>query len=246
MIVANKSAFFSSLFARYVERRIRGSFEEVRAFGVERLQAALERGPVLIVTNHTAWWDPMLAIFLSVRVLRADAYAMMDVQNLERLPFFRKLGAFGVDLADPTDGARAIRYAAKLLDRPRRLVWIFPQGREVPITVRPLVFRGGSAEVARVARGATTVAGAIRYEMGTTAKPVLWLSIGEELARTRDLEAGRAAQENAVARELERIDDAITGGSHAGFEPLVTQKRDWMFDLAQATLARFLRPRLPR
>ena len=36
------------------------------------------------------------------------------------------------------DGASAMRYAARLLDRPRRLVWIFPQGAERPVTLRPL------------------------------------------------------------------------------------------------------------
>ena len=84
---------------------------------------------MLVVSNHTAWWDPLVAILLSHRILNTDGFALMDAKNLRRLPCFGRVGAFGVDLDDQRDGARAIRYAAKLLIAKelsrRRLVWIF-------------------------------------------------------------------------------------------------------------------------
>jgi 1-acyl-sn-glycerol-3-phosphate acyltransferase len=210
--------------------------------GLERVRAAAREGPVLVVTNHTAWWDPLVALVVSTRVLGADAFAMMDAKNLERLPFFGKVGAFGVDLTDPTDGARAIRYATKLLCQPGRLVWIFAQGREVPITVRPLDFRPGSAEIARVAR-ADVIAGALRYEMGKTKDPTLWISFAEPLAPTRDVIEGRAAHERLVTEELERIERAIAHGRDEGFESLYAKRPSPLFAFAEWALAWLTRPK---
>ncbi len=246
MIAARKSELFSRFFARDAERRITGAFEAVRVRGLEHVRTALRAAPTLVVTNHTAWWDPLVAIFVSVRVLRADAYAMMDAKNLELLPFFGKVGAFGVDLADPADGARAIRYAAKLLARENRLVWLFAQGREVPVTVRPLGFRPGSGEIARVARGSIVVPGALRYEMGSTPKPTLWISFGEPLDRVRDPVAARALHEGAVTGELDRIERAIAHAEDDGFESLHSQRKEVLFAIAQRALAWITRPKLLR
>jgi 1-acyl-sn-glycerol-3-phosphate acyltransferase len=209
MIPARKNAMFSRWFSGDAMRRIHRTFGSVRVAGLGALARRVTEKPVLVVSNHTAWWDPLLILYLTTRVLRVDAYAMMDAKNLRELPFFGKVGAFGVELDSRTDGARAIRYSAKLLDRPGRLVWIFPQGREVPVTARPLVFRGGSAEIARAARRAAVVPAAIRYEHGSTPQPSIYVSFGAELAYERDVARGTKVQEAAVAHELERIDQAL-------------------------------------
>lgn len=242
MIPARKSALFSRWFSRDAERRIQRAFEAVRVHGLEHLRSTVRERPALVVTNHTAWWDPLVALMVSVRVLGADAFAMMDAKNLERLPFFGKVGAFGVDLNDPTDGARAIRYAAKLLSAPNRLVWIFAQGREVPVTVRPLGFRPGSGEIARVAR-AVVVPGALRYEMGKTKDPTLWISFGEPLAPSRDVAEAQAAHERLVTEELDRIDRAIVHGQGEGFDTLHAKKESAWFAFAESALAWLTRPK---
>lgn len=242
MIPAYKSTRFTAWFARDAEQRLRRSFDAVRCRGIEGVRAAVRERPVVVVTNHTAWWDPLVALATSVRVLEADAYAMMDAKNLERLPFFGKVGAFGVDLEDPHDGARAMRYGAKLLDRPGRLLWIFAQGKEVPITVRPVVFRPGAAEIARIAK-AVVVPGALRYEMGKTPEPTLWISFGAAFDAGRDVEAARREHEARVDAELERIDRAIVSAEDAdAFEPLYVKRRGALFGVAQAALAFLTRP----
>lgn len=212
-------------------------FGAVRVHGLEQARAASREAPLIVVSNHTSWWDPLFAIYLCTLELRADAHAMMDAKNLARLPFFGKVGAFGVDLDDPADGARAIRYAAKLLDRPGRLVWVFAQGRERPITERPIVFRAGTAEIARVAR-ARVVPVALRYEFGAEEHPTAWVSFGEPLAYERDVVRGRDAQAAAVDAELTRIDGAICTADAARQFPVVLARRPSAFGaLAERALA---------
>lgn len=259
MIPSTKSAWFAAWFARDTEKRIRRSFSSVRIRGLDALRRAAEQGPVLVVSNHTAWWDPLVAILLSHRILNTDGFALMDAKNLRRLPFFGRVGAFGVDLDDQRDGARAMRYAAKLLTAKeptrRRLVWIFAQGREMPITTRPLAFRRGAAEISKLAKAApslSVVPIALRYEMGSKADPALWIACGTPMRGGEpDTNAEHARQENAVTEELDRIDRAITelcvgGAETEGFETLFEKHESPIFELLQRMLGWITKPRSPR
>ena len=236
MIEAKKSRWFAAWFARHCEGRIRRSFDEVHVHGLDVLRATTT--PVLIVSNHTAWWDPVVAIWLTQRLLRLDSYAMMNGANLRRLPFFAKIGAFGVDLEDPSDGARSLRYAARLLRDGRRTVWIFAQGDERPIT-EPLAFRPGSAELARLAPGCVVVPLALRYEMGNVERPRLYVSIGSPLPRT-----DRAGHEAAVGAELTRIDTWLRTARGAQFECIMHAQPSWWGAVAERMLSWFTRSAL--
>jgi 1-acyl-sn-glycerol-3-phosphate acyltransferase len=241
VIAARKSPLFTRWFAGHAERRIFGAFSEVRACGLDELARCAAERPVLVVSNHTAWWDPLLILYLAVRVLRLDAYAMMDAKNLRSHPFFGKVGAFGVDLDDPADGARAIRYGAKLLDRPGRLVWVFPQGREVPVTARPLGFRRGSAEIARVAKGACVVPAALRYEQGGHPQPGIYVAFGAPIEPDREVARATRTQEDGVAIQLGRIDAALISGDRSVFTLLHERGPSWSMVAMQRILAAFTR-----
>jgi 1-acyl-sn-glycerol-3-phosphate acyltransferase len=238
VIPARKSPLFDAWFTRHARTRIARSFESLRIAGLDQARAAAERAPLLVVSNHTSWWDPLVALVVS-HALGADGYALMDARNLRRLPFFARVGGFGADLTDATDGAHAIRYAARRLDRPGSLVWIFPQGRERPLTARPLGFMGGSAAVARVAKSATTIPAALRYEFGETERPTLYVALGAPLPAERDVTRARALHEEGVLRALGQIDDAICGeGGSAAFQDLLRGKPDRVGAWAERALAR--------
>jgi len=234
--------WFRRWFAAHASGRMRRAFETVRVAGLVHLRQVLAAGPAVIVSNHTAWWDPLVALLLTERVLRCDSYALMDAVNLERLPFLGLLGGFGVDLRRPSDGAAVIRYAVRLLDAPGRAVWIFPQGRERPITERPLNFRPGSAEVARVAK-VPTVPLAIRYEFMGTERPHVLVDLGEAIAPGRDVEALRARQEAAVVAALDRIDGALRHDALDAYETVLHAPEGRFGRLAERALAWLTRPR---
>lgn len=237
MIPARPSRLFQRWFAWVAERRMGRTFGALRVAGLNELADALRRGPVLVVSNHTAWWDPLTLLVLCVRHVDAEPFAMMDARNLRSLPFFGLVGAFGVELDDPRDGARAVRYAARLLDGPRRLVWIFPQGREVPVS-EPLTFLGGAAAVARRARGASVVPAAIRYEFSHAAKPDVFVAFGPPMRANAD---AADAQGKAVASQLERIAAALATGAPHEFDALFSAPPGR--SLAEAALAWLTRPR---
>lgn len=248
MIPARKTPLFNRWFAGHARTRIEASFAAVHVRGLASARAASAEAPLLLLANHTAWWDPLVAIHLSNHVLGLDAFAMMDAKNLARLPFFAKVGAFGVDLASAADGASVVRYAVKLLAAPGRAVWVFPQGTERPVT-EPLVFRGGAAAIARVAKAAITLPVGLRYEMAGEERPHLYVSFGAAIPRSRDVEALRTAQEEAVRGELAVIERAVRG-ERADFETIYRAAPSRVGALAERLLAWLTRsheapPRLP-
>ncbi len=241
MIAARKSRWFRRWFAGHAEGRMRATFASVEIAGVAKLRAALDAGPVVVVSNHTAWWDPLVILWLTNHLLRCDSYALMNAANLRRLPFFGLVGALGVDLTDPRDGALAMRHAVKLLGGARRAVWVFAQGDERPISLRPLGFLRGSAEVSRVAKR-PAVPFAFRYEFGPDERPTLFIAVGEVIPPSRDVAALRDAHEAAVTALLDRLDADLAARTLDAYVPVMSHAPGAVAQLAERCLAAMTRP----
>lgn len=239
MIPAEKRPWFSRWLARHAERRLRRTFAEVHVAGLEVVRDLARTRPVLVVANHTAWWDPMLVLMLSERVLGLDGYALMDATNLRRFRFFALVGAFGVDLGDPRDGARAIRHAARLLDRPGRAVWMFPQGGERPLH-EPLVFRPGAAHIARLAPHAVVVPLGLTYAFGATERPRAWAAFGPPLEPASHPSDAVRAQCDAVTQQLQRIQACLSGCGEKAFASVVTTRRSRLSAWSSTALDRLV------
>lgn len=213
MIPAKKNRFFNAWFTGHAQKRIQHRFAKVLVQGLDAAKKTVKQAPVLVISNHVCWWDPLVALTISELWLQCDGHALMDAKNLRRLPFFSLIGAFGVDLENPADGAASIKYAARLLNQPQRLLWVFPQGRERPAHLLPLGFRPGSAEIARVAKQALTLPVGLSYAFCGEEKPYLYVSFGEALKAERDTQKALVLQEQAVAQELARIQKAMENAS---------------------------------
>ncbi len=245
MIPSAKNRVFSRWFERRVHRRVREEFGALYLAGRQHLAQALAQGPVLVVSNHSAWWDPLLVLVLTERMIPADGYAMMDADNLRRLPFFAKVGGFGVDRSSRRDGAQAVRYAASLLDRPGRLVWIFAQGQERPLHERPLRFLGGAAQLARRLPAVTVLPVALSYAFGSAAAPFIHVAVGSPLPAARSLAQARRAQAEAVEAELARVERELSEPGSQGFVAHALERPRRLERLAERMLAGLARPFVP-
>ncbi|MFO0678581.1 MAG: lysophospholipid acyltransferase family protein [Polyangiaceae bacterium] len=236
MIPSSRSPWFVGRFSGHVRARLRRSFSRFAVAGLERTRALVAAGPFVVVSNHSAWWDPLVALHVCHDLLGAEGHAWMDAGNLARLSFFQRIGAFGVDRADPSDGARGIRHAARLLRAPGRVVWVFPQGKERPVAVRPLGFEKGAFAVARVAK-VPVVPVAIDYAFGALETPEIHVAFGEPRPAPRDVATACSEAERDVEALLGTIVSARDGdGSASSFTSLwSTPKED---GVASAVLAR--------
>lgn len=242
MVPARPSPWFKAIFAFYVERVLARSFASVGVGGLELLRDVVRERPVVVVSNHTSWWDPMLLIYVTIRVLHVDAYALMRADELKRRPFLGRLGGFGVDLGSRMDRARVVRYGAKVLQSAGTLVWVFPQGRERPVTA-PLEFAPGAAAIARRAPHAVVVPAAMRYEHMELQQPRAFLSFGAPMTPSDDIESMCAAQREAVQQELARIDAALVRDDYTQtYAPMLARRspsRPGLLERALAVLTRY-------
>jgi 1-acyl-sn-glycerol-3-phosphate acyltransferase len=206
MIPSHRWRPFARWFARRIAARMQRDFSRVMIHGLDEAHAVAREHPTLWVANHTSWWDPLVTVLLGVHVLRLDTFAMMASENLQRLPFFGLVGAFGVDRARRRDGADATRYAASLLDRPARAVWIFPQGNTRAPT-EPLRFLPGAAAIHARAPGSVVLPIGLRYVCGDDPRPELWIAIGAPLYELPSGKAATALLEREVARCLALVDE---------------------------------------
>lgn len=209
MIPARKSRLLSRWFSGHVAGRIRRTFQRVEIRGLENLERAVVQGSVLVVSNHTSWWDPMFCIYLGNRLVAMDGYAMMHAKNLRKLPFLGRLGGFGVEVGNSSDTRQALRYGADLLSQTGRAVWVFPQGLERPITSPANDFKPGAAMMAKMARQEQIISVGLRYEFGAGEKPTLLCSIGSPFRFNSNVATGVRRQQEEVTQQLALIDHHI-------------------------------------
>lgn len=204
MIPARRWPAFARWFARRATVRVRKNFDRVMISGLDQARAATASGPTLWIANHTAWWDPMVTLMFA-DVLEIECFAMMAAENLERLAFFGLAGGFGVRRGERRDGAESIAHAVALLDRPRRGVWIFPQGDTRPESL-PLKFEPGAAAIASRAPQASVIPVGLRYRLANAERPELWIALGPPQRGMVAGPSGTAALESAVSTCLASID----------------------------------------
>ncbi len=179
MITANKSQWFENLFLAYTRNLFWRRFHELKITGLENLRERDKSLPLVLYANHSSWWDPLTAFVISKKA-ELDAFAMMEEKNLQKLKFFRRIGAFSVVRENPREAIKTIRYAISLLkEKPNRAVWIFPQGEIQPNSTRPLKFYNGAAKIIQQTGKCLAVPVAMRYEFLADFKPAAFAHIGK-------------------------------------------------------------------
>jgi 1-acyl-sn-glycerol-3-phosphate acyltransferase len=196
---------FARWFARRATRLIRRRFDQVQVHGWESFLAATSSGPVVAVANHSSWWDTLVIISTTIDSARARGYALMREDQLRRFPFFGLVGAIGIDPRTLGSLRSVLPRCTALLDGPRRVLWVFPAGRESSSRGDQPAFGAAASLAARQVAGAVVVPVGIRYEVAGDPRPSLWVEFGDPLPAT----CSPADQRAAVAALLVRIDERV-------------------------------------
>jgi 1-acyl-sn-glycerol-3-phosphate acyltransferase len=198
-------AAFELFFRPWMRRRLRGIWI---AGPSQRLPP--DR-PVLLVANHTSWWDPFLIRELQRRLRpAAPLYSIMLSGELRRRPFFRRIGALGIDPQRPASVASMLReLQRRLRAHPQALVAFFPQGRIWPSQRRPLGFLPGVELLLRHLPPLTVLPVSLHLEPLASPAPSAFVLAGEPLA-SHDPEIGAARLEREVEHGLDRLHSLLS------------------------------------
>lgn len=221
---------------------MRRSLDGLKVAGLDEARAVASARPVLFAATHVAFWDAFVLLVLDA-ALGTEGYAVMDAENLCRVPFFTRLGAVPLQRGRPRSGLVA---AAARLDRPGRALWVFPQGEPRPAHLRPLGFRPGVRLLARLAPAAAVVPVGLQYAFAAYPAPVAYAAFGPPLVAHEVAGRGGVARlEAAVERQLARI-DACLAGEAGGFTALVPPRAERPRGPGERLLAALLAGRPPR
>ncbi len=125
-------------FSWYINRLIRSDFKR---FDFDRIEVDPNRA-ILLLANHFSWWDGFLLFQLNRLLFRKRFHIMVTEENYRQVWFLKYLGAFSVKKKSRSI-LETLNYAGSLLNDPRNLVVIFPQGKLYSLHADDIIFEKG-------------------------------------------------------------------------------------------------------
>lgn len=223
MIQAKKSALFERAFALYLMPSIHRSFSHLYGRNIRP-----PKGPALIISNHSSWWDGLLFFFLNRRVWNLDVHIMMHEHGLKEFPFFRRLGAFSIDRSNPKDILASLRYAENLLKQGKTVI-LFPQGDEYHLETRPLEFHTGVLYLMEKCPEIPLVPVRFYYSMRRDKHPEVWIDQGDSLTLD-DIPAGTRHERTLWLQEretaaLDQLKKEVLNENYGEFQEMLKRRR---------------------
>lgn len=170
MIQAAHHPIIYPFFCRYAKQILKSHFRVMEFIG-DRTE---DNRPVLLLSNHTGWWDGCWNLYFTHYILKRKYYFMAGEQQLARHPFMKRIGGFGIRPGS-REILQSLRYAASLLATPAHAVLIYPQGKIASVYQHDIRFRKGADYVLRHLDSPVQVI-LIAYftETGKEKKPGVW------------------------------------------------------------------------
>ncbi|WP_197057410.1 lysophospholipid acyltransferase family protein [Pontibacillus halophilus] len=211
---------FEWVFHKFNSFFLKRHFQHIYVTG----EPPLSRARSLFLVNHSTWWDPLVIFLLNRTCIRSDAYAMMSEEGVQSFPFFRRLGAFSVNQASRRDILASLHYAEERLQH-EQAVWMFPQGEEQALEIRPLRFQNGASYVMDKVSNGTVVPIALYYTFQGTRKPNVYISIGTGIPFSNFVHMSRRERttklEDIHTSVLDDLKQQVVNGDTQHFQQLL-------------------------
>jgi len=166
-------------FAWYSRRYVRRHFHSLRV-SLKGLPPETRDLPLVIYANHASWWDALLWLVLKEQYFPGrTAFAPIDAAMLARYKFFQRLGFFGLEQHSRRGAVQFLRTAEAILQSPRSLLALTPQGRFVDVRERPIRFESGLGHLATRVQAALFVPFAAEYVFWEERLPEILVRFGE-------------------------------------------------------------------
>lgn len=101
---------------------------------------------ILLLSNHTGWWDGFWHLYLNMKVFKKKFHFMMLEEQLKKHWYFNYTGGFSVNKSAKSI-VKTIQYSAKTLSHPQNLVLMFPQGKIESIYKQTFSFEKGVQKI---------------------------------------------------------------------------------------------------
>ena len=178
MIRAQHRLWADFIFQPYLSGLFRRHFHTIQLLGGQpKIPSHL---PLLLLPNHSTWWDGFFVYLLNKRIFHRTAYLMMLEEQLSKYKFFAKIGAYSIEPKHRQGIFESLEYTLEVLNQGTPLVSIFPQGELLPWHTRPLGYKRGVEWILRAYRKPIAVLPlAIRTEFLGDKRPKVFFLFGD-------------------------------------------------------------------
>jgi 1-acyl-sn-glycerol-3-phosphate acyltransferase len=216
-----RMAFFHFIFARFFRKHMRAA--RVARWGMPGDYGAR---PLVVFANHPGWWDGVAFMLLSQGLFRPRLmFIPMDKAALDRYPFMRRLGVFGIEMGSPRGAIAFLRTAKDVLAAPNRMLWMNAPGRFSDVRERPVPIAPGMTRLPEFAPDALFVPLALDYPFWTERKAEMLAAFGPPIEgaalAAMDREARAEALSAALAATMDRLAQDAIAREPARFETLL-------------------------
>lgn len=125
MIEPQKKNLHAALLNWFLDKKFKKRFSSINFLPLNLVE---QNKSLLVIGNHSTWWDGFLVWELNRRVLNRNFYAMMLEEQLKRFWFFQKVGCFSIDPGSRSV-VKSLAFGAKLLENPKNMLLFYPQGK---------------------------------------------------------------------------------------------------------------------
>ena len=144
MIIKAKHHFIiHPIFKQFSRVMINRHFSHVEVIG--EIEKSSDRS-ILLLSNHTSWWDGFWHLYLNMKVFKKKYHFMMLEEQLRKHWYFNYTGGYSVNKSAKSV-VETIQYSAELLSHSENLVLIFPQGKIGSIHKRFIEFEKGVQKI---------------------------------------------------------------------------------------------------
>ncbi|MGE3802613.1 MAG: lysophospholipid acyltransferase family protein [Candidatus Kapaibacterium sp.] len=233
MLPATPSNFYRRILTRYFRRRGKKMLSGVLVHGLAHLadwnRERSPETPLILVANHSSWWDAVMPILISLDRLNHDAFGVMEERQLQRYGFFRKLGMFSIDRDNGRSAYRSLEYAADLLRDTGRVLWFFPQGMILPNDQRPIQSFSGTAHIVQMIGRCDVAPVAFRYELLHHERPTAFAKISPPISFNGEERLSKADLNNQITQMLtetvNQLRDEVVAEELDGYEMVLEGKK---------------------
>ena len=177
MIRAQHCLWADIIFQPYLTWLFKRNFHEIQLLGTP--PEIPDELPVLLLPNHSTWWDGFFVYLLNKKIFRRTPYLMMLEKQLSKYKFFAKIGAYSIEPENRRNIIESLEYTVELLNREMPLVSVFPQGQLLPWHTRPLGYKRGVEWILRTyGKSVTVLPLAIRTEFLGEKRPSVFFLFG--------------------------------------------------------------------
>lgn len=106
--------------------------------------------PLIVTPNHISWWDGFFVDYYFKKFSKRKIYLMMLEEQLKRLPFFPKVGAFSIDPQKIKSIIETLNYSREIVLDANNFLVMYPQGEIEVFEKRPLSTKEGLKQLLKL------------------------------------------------------------------------------------------------